>query len=322
MKPDPIRVFLPPITSGRQLIIRTPSDQLASPIGFGMSKQDAERQNLWSKFWQDFCLENEPYERCHVPGDGRHTVDRHWMQFADKLPCDAQVVDLGCGAGVVGRTLLERRNDLAVSGVDWANVPLFDVPNLTIHPRVSMEDLPFVDGNFDAAVSLFGIEYGNIDKTAHELKRVLKPGAHFSFLVHHRESEILREGSARRRALKELIWGKMKVAFLAGNPVGITRQRLAIASTFPDEPMVKLVSDYFIRNIEQARAERHALWQKLADDLEPEVLLLMHLERAAKSAVEVAAWLFSLLSTMSLVSVSVVRRGAGEPIAWNVHGIR
>lgn len=199
---------------------------------------------------------------------------------------------------------------------------MMDVPNLTIHPQVSMEALPFGDGNFDAAVSLFGIEYGNMDKTARELKRVLRPGAHFSFLVHHRESEILREGSARRRALKELIWGKMKVAFLTRNSAGVTQQRLAIGNQFPDEPMVKLVSDYFMRNIEQARAERHALWQKLADDLEPEVLLLMHLERAAKSAVEVAAWLVSLLSTVSVVSVSVLRRGAGEPIAWNVHGIR
>ncbi len=322
MRPDPIRIFLPPITSGRQLLISQPSSELASPEHPAMSKQDVERQSLWSTFWQDFCLENEPFERCYVPGDGRNTVDRHWTEFAAILPDAAQIIDLGSGAGVVGRTLIESRNDLTVSGVDWANVPKLDVPNLTIHSGVSMEALPFVDGQFDAAVSLFGIEYGNIDKTAFELKRVLKPGAHFSFLIHHRDSEILREGVARRRALKELIWGKMKVAFLARNAVGLARQRLAIARQFPEEPTVKLLSDYFMRNVERGREERKALWQKLADDFEPEVLLLTHLERAAKSGAEVSTWLAPLISTMSLVSVSVVRRNAGEPIAWNVHGLR
>ena len=322
MKPEPIRAFLPPIACGRQLIIGPRRDQTHSPAATPLPKQDVETRNLWSKFWQEFCVENAPYERCYVPGDGQHAVDHHWAQFAAKLPREAQVIDLGCGAGIVGLSLLNGRSDLSVAGVDWAYVPMMEVPNLTIHPRTSMEALPFGEDSFDAAVSLFGIEYGNMDKTVGELTRVLKPGAPFSFLVHHRESEILREGNARRRALKELIWGNMKVVFLAGNTAGVNQQRQTIRSKFPDEPMVNLVSDYFIRNIEQARAERQALWQKLADDLEPEVLLLMHLERAAKSAIEMGAWLVSLLSTMSLVNVSVLRRSAGEPIAWNVSGIR
>ncbi len=322
MKPDRIHVFLPPIMSGRQLVIGASPAPGLSPAPTKPLQHDATGQGLWTTFWQDFALENEPQERCYVPGDGRVVVDHHWENFADCLPHAARIVDLGCGAGIVGSMLLSRRNDLRVAGVDWANVPIMNVANLTIYPRVSMEALPFGDASFDAAVSLFGIEYGNIEKTARELERVLKVGARFSFLVHHRESEILCEGCARRRALRDLMSGKLKAAFLAGNLTGIGQQRQSLKTQFPQEPMVNLVSDHFVRSISRTRAERQAIWQELALALDPEIALLGKLERAAKSVVEVAAWLTPLLSGMSLVSVSVLRRRSGEAIAWHVHGIR
>lgn len=301
MKPEPIRV--PP--------------QIARA---GM--RPATGQGLWSTFWQDFCLEGEPHERCHVPGDGRAVVDAHWAAFADGLERGAQVIDLGCGAGVAGCALLRRRGDLQVTGVDWANVPVTRRPNLTIHPWVSMEALPFEDGGFDAAISLFGIEYGDIGKTGAELARVLKPGAAFSFIVHHRESEISREGMARRRALRELIAGGMKAAFLAGDAAGIDRQRQRLRAQFPGEPAVNLFGGYYHRNATRTRAERQAIWQKLAGEIDPEIALLGHLERSAKAPAELGAWLVPLLAGMARVSVAVLRRGSGEPIAWEVSGAR
>src|SRR5688572_2153601 len=111
---------------------------------------------LWSAFWEEFCLENVPQERCYIPSVARSAVDRHWAHFADMLPRGAHAVDLGCGAGIVGRILLSRRNDLHVTGIDFANVPTPAVDNLTILPKVNMEDMPFADGRFDAAISLFG----------------------------------------------------------------------------------------------------------------------------------------------------------------------
>ncbi len=322
MKPDPIRVFLPPVTSGRSLIIGARQKSAPSPASVASLKNDTDGQSLWTTFWQEFCPENETHERCYVPGDGRNLVDRHWEEFADNLPSNAQVIDLGCGAGVVGQTLLTHRNDVHVAGVDWANVPAIRMARLTIHPWVRMEALPFGNGGFDAAVSMFGIEYGNIETTARELERVLKAGARFSFLVHHRESEIAREGSARRTALKQLTSGRMKAAFLAGNKAAVGQAQQNLKQQFPAEPMVDLVGTYFERHILQTRAERQAIWQKLADDLGPEIALLLHLQRAAKSITEMATWLSALLSTMRDTSVSVLRRNSGEPIAWHVHGIR
>jgi ubiquinone/menaquinone biosynthesis C-methylase UbiE len=322
MKPNPVHDFLLPIINGRHIGSSTIRHSDFSPASKSKVKCGAEDPSLWSAFWQEFCLENVPHERCHIPGDGRHAVDRHWTHLADQLPPGAQVIDLGCGAGIVGRLLLSRRNDLRVTGIDFANVPTPSVENLVIHPWVSMEALPFDAGRFDVAISLFGIEYGNIDRTAGELGRVLKPGARFSFLVHHIESEIVCEGSTRRRALRDLLSGKVKAPFLAGSIAGVDQQIKRLKNQFPGEPSIKHFSNYLRHHVALTRAERQAKWQNLLDGLNPEIALLTLLERSAKSAAEMGSWLASLLPIMRMVSVSVLRRNSGEPIAWQVNGNR
>ncbi|MFC3712760.1 class I SAM-dependent methyltransferase [Sphingoaurantiacus capsulatus] len=285
-------------------------------------RPDPTAAGLWSSFWKDVGTDNAPHERCYVPGDGRPVVDRHWAAFADGLPHAAEVIDLACGAGIVGSTLLRRRGDLRVTGIDWADVPTPPVANLTIHPWVSMEALPFEDDSFDAAVSLFGIEYGDIERIARELERVLKAGARFSFLVHHDQSEILREGGTRRRAIREVLSGKMRAAFLGGNAAGVDFQRQRLKAQFPGEPSMALLLDHLGRHVLRTRAERQAVWDRLIADFGPEISLLAHLERSAKSAPGMGAWLAALLSGMREVNISVLRRGSGEPIAWGVGGIR
>ncbi len=276
----------------------------------------------WSTFWHEFAAEDTPAERCYIPGDGRLAADAHWLRFAERLPHRARVLDLGCGAGAVGRSLLGRRGDLAVTGIDWAEVPAVQVANLNLLQGVRMEALPFGDACFDAAVSLFGTEYGDIDETARELGRVLRPGSPFSFLVHHADSAILKEGVPQRRALHELIAGRTRTAFLAGSVTGIEQQRQRLSARFPAEPVTDLISDYCRREITRPRAERQALWDKLAADFEPEVLLLLHLERSAKTSGSMGVWLAPLLATMSGVGASVLRDSAGAPVAWSVGGVR
>lgn len=288
----------------------------------GRARTTVTGASLWTAFWQEFCLENEPQERCHIPGDGQQVVDRHWAEFAHALPRNAQVLDLGCGAGILGRLLLRHRSDLGVIGIDFADVPAISAANLTIHRWVSMEELPFGEDSFDAAISLFGIEYGNIDRTARELARVLRPGARFSFIVHHRESEIASEGRTRRAALRELLSGKTRAAFLAGGLGSLDRQLERLRTLFPGEPSIRLFSNYLRHHAVRTRAERHTTWQTLLDGLDPELALLVQLEKSAKAAAEMGAWLVPLLSAMGDVSVSVLRRRSGEPIAWQVSGSR
>lgn len=276
----------------------------------------------WSIFWRDFGEGDRLPERCHVPGDGQSTVDLHWSVFADGLPLGCQTIDLGCGAGIVGRTLLKQRPDLSITGVDFAEVPIEPFPNLAICPRVRMEALPFDDGSFDAAVSLFGVEYGAIADTARELGRVLKPGGRFSFVIHHYDSEIAFEGNARVRGIRDVLSGSVEAAFLAGDIARLEQQNLRLRSEHPDEPTVKLVSDYFWRNIRQTRTARQAIWAKLVEDVAVELSLTTRMTQCAKSAADLGSWIAPLLAIMARVEVAVLRRESGEPIGWVVGGVR
>lgn len=277
---------------------------------------------LWTSFWRDFCLEDQPHERCPVPPDGRRAVDRHWADFAGRLPHGTRVIDLGCGAGIVGRTLLRQCDDLLVTGVDFANVPALEMANLTIEAEVDMEALPHKQGASDAAVSLFGIEYASIARAAPELARVLRPAAPFSLLLHHKESAIVREGDGRRRALRALLSERTGAAFVNGSDTVFERQSRRLEEEFPGDPSRRLFDSYLRRKRSGARAERSATWKEMHDNLGPEVALLTRLVQSAKSAPDLAAWLGPVVAAMEIVSVSILRGQSGRPIAWRVTGER
>lgn len=276
----------------------------------------------WSTFWRDFGEGDQRPERCHVPGDGRQVIDRHLASFAAALPPQARIIDLGCGAGYAGHKLLAHRADLQVTGVDFAEVPSLSAPGLTVLPGIDMAALPFDSGQFDAAVSLFGIEYAAIAQTARELVRVLRPGSPFSLVVHHRDSEIAREGLCRVTGIRDVLSGKVRAAFLAGDQARLDRHRIRLLDQHPGEPTVKLMTGYLARSISQPRASRHAIWDKLTGDVATEVTLTSQMVRSAKDPEQLGAWLAPLLAAMARVDVSVLRRGSGEPIAWSVSGSR
>ena len=286
------------------------------------SRPEAVAAALWTKFWQEFGSEARPQDRCFVPPAGRDRVDQHWTHFADTLAQGAHAIDLGCGGGIVGRLLTSRRPHLSVTGVDLANIPAPVLPGVAFHMGARMEALPFSDESFDAAVSLFGIEYGDIGKIACELARVLRRGARFSFLIHHRGSETLREGVGRRQELQAILAGKLKRAFLAGSASGVAELQSRIASQYAPGATATLIGGHCLRNIARARSEREAIWDHVEANLAPEIALLRCLDRSAKSAAELTAWLSALVSVMQLTSVSVLPGDAGDPVAWIVSGRR
>jgi len=257
-----------------------------------------------------------------VPGDGRQVIDRHLAAFAVNLPLRARVIDLGCGAGYLGKLLRTLRPDLQVTGVDFAGVPGLETPGLTILPWVDMAALPFEQNQFDGAVSLFGSEYGAIGQTAPELARVLKPGSPFCLVVHHRDGEIAREGIARVTGIRSVLAGKVKAAYLAGDQTRLDQRRIGLLDQHAGEPTVRLMADYLVRTLQQSRAQRLANWEKLASDVATEVALTSEMVRCAKGPEQLATWLVPLLANNAQVSAAVLRRQSGEPIAWSVSGIR
>lgn len=276
----------------------------------------------WSIFWRDFGESGQRPDRCHVPGDGRRTIDQHLTDFAAGLPPRARVIDLGCGAGYLGKLLLAQRPDLQVTGIDIAEVPSLATPGLTTLPWVDMAALPFDSGLFDAAISLFGSEYGAIGQTAPELARVLRPRSPFCLVVHHHDSEIAREGRARVSGIRGVLSGKVKAAYLTGDRDRLGQQRISLLDQHRGEPTVRLMADYLVRTIGQSRAQRLANWDKLVSDVATEVALTSQMVRCAKSPDQLAIWLGPLLTAMAQVKAGVLLRASGDPIAWSVSGTR
>ena len=321
MRPDQACIYLPPITGHRRAKVNRAAS-ISPATNASARRVEIASANHWTQFWREFGPEDLPQDRCFVPPAGRLAVDRHWANFADMLPQGARAIDLGCGTGIVGRQLTDRQSHVRVVGVDWADMQAPVSHGVDLHMGVRMEALPFADNSFDAAASLFGIEYGEIDKIAPELARVLRSGARFSFLIHHRESETLREGTARRRELQALLAGKLKRAFLASSASGVIQFQSRLETEFPAGTMAALIGAHCLRNINRGRSDREAIWADVEANLAPEVALLGHLEQSAKSAAELASWLGSLVAVMQLASVSVLSTDAGEPVAWIVCGRR
>src|SRR5262245_57473422 len=89
---------------------------VADPAGTRAGARDRE---AWTLFWADSAQ-----SRCSAGApEIWQSLLRHWVSYAESLPRGARVLDLGCGAGAVGRMLLAARDDLHVTGIDAATVP-------------------------------------------------------------------------------------------------------------------------------------------------------------------------------------------------------
>lgn len=172
----------------------------------------AQKETAWKAFWER--QESSPGRS--VVASGHDPITRAqfdaWADFSERLKPEAQVLDLGTGGGKLARILCQARPNLSIVGIDLAN-PLPAAPEgIELIGGISMEDLPFADGHFDAAVSQFGFEYGDTDLIAHEILRVLKPGSPVGLMVHLGDGPILAHNLRRK---EQILWTKVEKALFA-----------------------------------------------------------------------------------------------------------
>jgi SAM-dependent methyltransferase len=272
----------------------------------------------WSLFWE----EQGAGKTCIITSDLLSQLEPEWIQFASGLPDGARVLDVACGAGTVGLSLIGCRRDLSVVGVDSARVPAHSEPALTLLSSVRMEALPFEDNSFDAAVSQFGIEYGNIADTAAELARVLKPGAPMCFLAHHCDSDIATDGRMRHAALRALNSDRVLDAFLSGERTRLRAEFEELSRQYPREASVGASWTYFERRLVGTRQQREKAVETFSDLIAPDIMLVCQLERSCLSEERLDGWLAPVRSRDFEIDVSIIPSAAGRPIVWKSVGRR
>jgi ubiquinone/menaquinone biosynthesis C-methylase UbiE len=278
--------------------------------GFGRTK------DAWTAFWQ------EPGQSHCVAGASQvwQRLSRHWSSFAASLGSRTRVLDLGCGAGAVASLVLEAREDVDVTGIDFARIPL------TLHSRVellsdtAMESLPFDEGSFGAAVSQFGFEYSQLDLAVREMARVLAPDASISLLVHHADSSIVAANRARLDALVAVLSPAMCTGFCSGDAAAFHAQMSALVARHPHDSLVAQLSKCLPARVSRAPRERVAIWKAIEEAVSPERCLAESLNSCCVCPEELNDWLVPLRASFELQPVSVLREPNGGAIAWKIEG--
>lgn len=160
-------------------------DEAAGPL------PDA-RRGAWSRYW----AKGAPHSCVGTYGDRYGgAIAAFWRDVFASLPDGARVLDVATGNGALPRLLLDQCRephvtcdavDIATVHLPWlASVAPADRGRIRLHGGVDAGALPFADRGFDLAVSQYGIEYTDLDRSVSELLRVLAPGGGVAMVLHH-----------------------------------------------------------------------------------------------------------------------------------------
>ena len=169
-----------------------------------MSSKKLSRDE-WSEFWKNDTLTTflGTFGRNY---DGE--IKTFWDNCFAQLPIDAKIIDLATGNGALALLAMQysesHDRNFEVSGIDFAEINPKNIESLNPNEKKLMSQINFLshsnieqtnlsDNSYDCAISQYGIEYSNLEKTIPELKRILRPNALFSVITHHAESIIVKQ---------------------------------------------------------------------------------------------------------------------------------
>lgn len=145
--------------------------------------------NEWSSYWGGDTAGAEVF--VGQDGQAHPEIAAWWREIFIDLPSNLSIVDLACGSGSVFQHL-PKDNELRLHGADISaealrlvqqRIPEIDTTNC------SADSLPFQDGQFDMAVSQFGIEYAGDDAFV-EAVRVVASDGQLRLLCHFQDGFI------------------------------------------------------------------------------------------------------------------------------------
>jgi SAM-dependent methyltransferase len=279
----------------------------------------ATAAEAWTLFWSEQALDSRCMARSPELCD---CLDAHWRDLSSRLAPSCRVIDLGCGSGAVGRALRAADPRLHVTGIDIARVaPTLD-PALELVSNVAMESLPFADGAFGAAVSQFGYEYADPEASAQEIARVLVPGSHLSFLIHHPDGPVVEAMRRHRRAIEGLCGLRIQAAFFSGNENALAERIAVLKRECANDSVMEEAERGLHSQIRSEELARLQVWKAVVEALAPELLMLDSLELCCTDDRDIDDLVTPLAQSFDLLAPEPLRTPTGEPIAWIVEGTR
>lgn len=156
-------------------------------------RDEAEsRRDAWSRYW----ARGVPHSCIGTYGDRYGgAIAAFWKDVFAGLPAVARVLDVATGNGALPRLLLDNCSQPGVTcdAVDIATVQLpwlaaaapSERNRIRLHGGVDAGALLFANGTFELAVSQYGLEYTDLERSVPELLRVLAPGGGVAMVLHH-----------------------------------------------------------------------------------------------------------------------------------------
>jgi predicted TPR repeat methyltransferase len=141
-----------------------------------------------------------------------HAAAARCLSFADP---DAEILDAGCGTGLVGVSLAELGHQRIV-GFDLSTGMLERSASRDVYAELHqgslLERLPFADGRFGSVVSVGVFTHGHVDGSAFaELARVTAPGGHLTITFRDDSVDDLGYRAAQQRLVDDGTWQLVEV---------------------------------------------------------------------------------------------------------------
>jgi demethylmenaquinone methyltransferase / 2-methoxy-6-polyprenyl-1,4-benzoquinol methylase len=121
-----------------------------------------------------------------------HSVERYLRERALPLPVGAEILDAGCGTGLLTLAILRTlRRPARVTAIDLSAPSLAEAKQATSKEQTrhavqflqaNLLSLPFADDSFDFVATSGALEYVPLGEGLAELARVLRPGGHLLHL--------------------------------------------------------------------------------------------------------------------------------------------
>ena len=157
------------------------------------------------KVWAD----NYDHDVVKVIGYVGHSITTELlMKYVDNSK--AKILDAGCGTGLVGEVLHERKFKNII-GIDFSQTMLDQALKKNVYQSLALSDLTeklaFKDNTFDAIVSAGTFTCGHVGPEAFsELIRVTKTGGYISFTVRDQEWNRLPYEKTIRELEEKNLW--------------------------------------------------------------------------------------------------------------------